>query len=242
MAMAIVDVSILCGELVALCAVCFSAVKPISFQHPIILQNPSTIGKHDVRLRFFGGPLAVEEIVQILFVVIEQRALLIMEESQDLKNLGVHHLPFVLEQPLDFGVPALLFLLQLGAVARVSAVSAVVGEAEVVVDALIEYPRPADDSLLALRRLHFVHQALPFFSVLVNLLFLGFGREVDPLPHAIAASNDGGNFRLQYDGVSLDNPMAGHYRPPYGQQGIQYPKCFHKPLRGLHSNLAFTTI
>jgi len=110
-----------------------------------------------VRLRFFGGPLAVEEIVQILFVVIEQGALLIVEESQDLKNLGVHHLSFVFEQSLDFGVPALLFLLQLGAIARISAVSAVVGEAEVIVDALIEYPRPADNSLLALRRLHLVH-------------------------------------------------------------------------------------
>ena len=147
-----------------------------------------------MRFRILGRARAVEHVVKVLLVTIKQAAFLVLEEFQDVVYFAVDDPALVLKQPLDFGFPALFFLFELGAVACVAAVPAKIGVAEIVVDALVEYSRPADNPLLALRGVRLVDQTLPFFSILMNLFFLAGIRVGDPLVHAISAPFDGGYF------------------------------------------------
>jgi quinol-cytochrome oxidoreductase complex cytochrome b subunit len=133
----------------------------------------------------------------------------------------VQDLPLVLQEALYFGFAAFLFLLHLGAIARVAAVSAEVGLAKVIVDALVKHPRSANYPLLALCGVRLIHEGLPFFSVLMDLLLLASVRVVDPLPHSIPAPLDGLNFCVEYDSLALDDPVAGHKGVSDRKQRVQ---------------------
>jgi quinol-cytochrome oxidoreductase complex cytochrome b subunit len=163
----------------------------------------------------------VEHIVEVLLIPVEEGTLLVLEKLQNVVHFTVYHPPFVLQYSFNFGFAALLFLLHLGAIARVAAVSAEVGLAKVIVDALVKHPRSANYPLLALCGVRLIHEGLPLFSVLMDLLLLASVRVVDPLPHSIPAPLDGLNFCVEYDSLALDDPVAGHKGVSDRKQRIQ---------------------